>query len=431
MRKEKNIGKKMWNWAKDLFPINRSITGPGVRDTLNYINKKFPDLKIHKVKSGTKAFDWIVPNEWIIKDAYIKDKNGNKIIDFRKNNLHVIGYSSPINKVINLKKLKPNLFSLPNKPNAVPYLTSYYKHRWGFCLTHKQKLKLKNGNYKVFIDSKIKPGYLNYGELIIPGKSKKEIILSTNICHPSMANNELSGPVVSMALAKWISSIKNRRYSYRILFLPETIGSIVFLSRNLKALKKNTLAGFVLTCMGDERIFSYLPSRSGDTLADKAAKNVLNYSLKKYKEYSYLDRGSDERQYCSPKINLPFCSVMRSKYGTYPEYHTSLDNLKLVTPKGLEGSYQVLKKIIELIEVNYKYDNIIYCEPNLGKRGMYPTLSDGSTPRESLIITNILAYADGDNDLFDISNLINEDAEIVNKIIKKLLKNKLIKRINK
>lgn len=305
------VGEYMYQLLKELFPICRSITGEGVRETLRIIQKHIP-IKIHGIPSGTKVFDWEVPKEWNIKDAYIMDEEGNKIVDFKKNNLHVVGYSIPVDKTVNLEELESHLYSIEDQPEAIPYITSYYKERWGFCISHNQRKKLKDGNYRVYIDSSLKDGYLNYAELIIPGRTSKEIFLSTYICHPSMANNELSGPVLLTYLAKWIMS-EPRKFSYRLVFIPETIGSITYLSQNYKEMKENIIAGYNLTCVGDNRAYSFMPSRYGNTYADKVALNVLRYSQPDFIQYSYLQRGSDERQYCSPGIDLPVASIMRTK----------------------------------------------------------------------------------------------------------------------
>jgi aminopeptidase-like protein len=412
-------GEEMYSWMVDLFPICRSLTGPGVRETLDYLKKLLPDIKIQSVTSGTKAFDWDVPDEWTIRDAYVEDDKGNRVIDFKLNNLHVVGYSEPIDEWMDFKQLDLKLYSLPGQPAAIPYITSYYMRDWGFCLSHEHRVSLKEGMYHVVIDSEIKPGVLNYGELVIPGETTDEIFLSTYICHPSMANNELSGPVVTTALARWLSSLECRRYTYRIVFIPETIGSIVYLSQNLEMLKKNTSAGFVITCVGDNRAYSYLPSRKGDTLADRAAKHVLKHAVKEYDTYSYLKRGSDERQYCSPGVDLPVCSIMRSKYGTYPEYHTSLDDLSLVSSDGLEGAYNVLKSTIDLLEENNNYVVTYPCEPQLGKRGLYPSISSKSSAAEIYTKMNILAYADGDRDLIELADTIGEYVHDILDIINK------------
>ena len=417
----------MYSWAKDLFPICRSITGDGLRETLKYINNLIPELKIYNIKSGQKAFDWKVPDEWSIKSAFIEDEKGNRVIDFSDNNLHVLNYSTPVDTWIDLEELKKHLYSDPDQPNAIPYATSYYERRWGFCIEYNKLIALKKGKYHAVIKSEIKPGIMNYGELIIKGKSNNEILLSTYICHPSMANNELSGPVVTIALAQWLLTQKNNRYTYRILFLPETIGSIVYLSLNSDYMKRYTIAGFVLTCMGDERQYSYLPSRKGNTLADRVAKNVLNQNVKNYIQYSFLDRGSDERQYCSPKIDLPVCSVMRSKYGTYPEYHTSLDNLDLITPEGLEESYELLKKMIKIVEVNDVYESVYPCEPHLGNYKLKPTLSRKKLNSESKLISDILAYSDGNTDLIEKSDFFKEDALVIHELESKLIELGLIR----
>jgi aminopeptidase-like protein len=401
-----NIGKEMHDLCKVLFPICRSITGNGFRDSLAIINEHLPDLTTFEISSGTKCFDWEVPQEWNIKEAYIIDPFGKKLCDFNKSNLHVVGYSTPVNKDVPLDVLQNHLYSLPDQPDAIPYVTSYYNKMWGFCISDQERKTLKKGNYKVFIDSELKKGSLTYGELIINGKKEDEIFISTYLCHPSMANNELSGPVVSTFLSKWLSSISNN-YTYRIIFIPETIGAIVYLSQHLDELKRKVIAGFNLTCIGDNRTYSYLSSRMGDSLADKAALHVLKHIYPDFNSYSYSERQCDLRQYGSPGVDLPVCSIMRSKYGSYPEYHTSLDNLNLVTPDGLSGGYDVMKKIIEVIERNQIYRTTVYCEPNLGKRGLYPTVSKRKSADKARPMRNILAYSDGSNSLLDIANILD------------------------
>jgi aminopeptidase-like protein len=412
------IGKEMYELVKRLFPICRSITGNGVRETLKIIQEYIP-IEIYEVPTGTKVFDWTVPKEWNIKDAYVMDANGNKIIDFKKNNLHVLGYSIPVNKALSLSELQEHLYSLPEQPEAIPYVTSYYKERWGFCIAHKDRELLKEGEYKVFIDSELKDGSLTYGELIIPGKSENEVFLSTYICHPSMANNELSGPAVTTFLTKWILS-KQRRNTYRIIFIPETIGSITYLSKNLEVMKKNVIAGFNVSCVGDDKVYSYLPTRKGDTYADKIALNILSFKCANFIKYSFLDKGSDERQYNAPGVDLPVCCVMRSKYGAYPEYHTSLDNIDFVSPEGLAGGYDVLQQCLQVIEKNCRYKINCLGEPQLGKRGLYPTISTKSSTKEVKKMMDFIAYADGENDLIDISNKINVPVWELYPIIEKL-----------
>ncbi len=421
---DNRTGEEMYELLKRLFPICRSITGNGVRQTLKIIQEHIP-IKIHEVPTGTKVFDWTIPKEWNIKDAYVMDENGKKIIDFKKNNLHVVGYSVPIKKTVSLSELEEHLYSHPEQPEAIPYVFSYYKERWGFCIAHKDRENLKEGKYKVFIDSELKEGSLTYGELIIPGKSKKEIFLSTYVCHPSMANNELSGPVVTTFLAKWILS-KPRKYTYRIIFIPETIGSITYLSKNLDVMKQNVIAGFNISCVGDNGVYSYLPSRNGDTYADKIALNILSFKHPTFIKYSFLDKGSDERQYNSPGVDLPVCCIMRSKYGEYPEYHTSLDNLEFVSSDGLKGAYDLFKECIRLIEENGKYKIKCLGEPQLGKRGLYPTISAKSSAKEVKSMMDFISYADGKNDLIEIGNKINVPVWELYPIIEKLLKADLL-----
>jgi aminopeptidase-like protein len=412
-------GPFMHQLITQLFPICRSITGDGVRETLRILQGHIP-LKILEVPSGTKVFDWTVPREWNIRDAFVLDPQGRKIIDFKKSNLHVLGYAAPVDRELSLAELQQHLHSLEDQPDAIPWVTSVYEERWGFCLTHNERARLKEGTYRAVIDSELKEGSLTYGELIIPGASSQEIFISTYVCHPSMANNELSGPVVATMLAKWIAS-EPRRFTYRIILIPETIGSITYLSRNMEAMKKNIIAGFNLTCVGDERAYSYLPSRNGSTLADKVALNVLRSKHPDFKHYSFLDRGSDERQYCSPGVDLPVISLMRTKYREFPEYHTSLDDLKFVTPDGLEGSFELHRDCIELLERNKVYKIRCLGEPQLGKRGLYPTIATKESHRQVIDMLNFIAYADGSNDLMDISNVIHVPVKNLYSIIDKLI----------
>jgi aminopeptidase-like protein len=379
-----------------------------VRETLKRISKHLPKLKIKSIPSGKKIFDWTVPKEWIVKEAYIVTPDGKKICDFSKNNLHLVGYSIPFKGIVSFDELKKNLYTLSDQPSAIPYTTSYYKKRWGFCIAKKQLDTLKNGNYKVIIDSKLFDGELNYGELLIKGKNNKEIFLSTYICHPSMANNEISGLAVTTFMAKWLQELSKTNYSYRIIFVPETIGSIAYLSRNYKYMKKKIFAGFNVTCIGDDRAYSYIPSRNGNTMSDLIAKHVLKWTDPNFIKYSWLDRGSDERQYCAPGIDLPIASIIRTKYGQYPEYHTSLDDLQnVVTPKGLNGGYWVIKKAIEAIEKNKKYKVTVLCEPQMGKRGLYPTLSSKKSGEQVKLMMGFISLCDGSTSLIEIADRLN------------------------
>jgi aminopeptidase-like protein len=422
------IGKNIYKFAEELWPINRSITGEGVRETLGRISKHLPSLEIKSVPSGTQVFDWIVPKEWHVKEAYIITPNGKKICDFSKNNLHLIGYSVPYNGVLNLHELKKHLYTLPDQPNAIPYLTSYYKERWGFCLTQEQFDSLENGSYKVVVDSTLFDGELNYGELLIKGKSDKEIFLSTYVCHPSMANNELSGPTVVTFLAKWLQEIVETNYSYRIIFIPETIGSITYLSHNYKDMKNKIFAGFNVSCVGDDRAYSYLPSRNGKTISDLIAKHVLKWTDPNFIEYSWLDRGSDERQYCAPGIDLPIASILRTKYVMYPEYHTSLDNLEnVVTPQGLNGGYWAIRKAIEAIEKNKKYKVTVLCEPQMGKRDLYSTLGNQTLDKETELMMNFISLCDGQSSLLEISDRLNVPIWDLYILVEKLENHSLIR----
>jgi aminopeptidase-like protein len=421
-----NESKLMYKWACDLFPINRSLTGPGVRETLYYLKNILSDLKIISIPSGHKAFDWEVPEEWSISEAYIEGDNGNLIIDFKNNNLHIVGYSTAVDTWLTLDKLNEHLYSLPEQPDAIPYVTSYYKKHWGFCLSHRQRQTLSPGRYHVVIRSEFKSGVLNYAELLLHGKTKKEVFLSTYICHPSMANNELSGPVVTTALALWLGSLKERRFTYRIIFIPETIGSITYLSKNIDHLKNHVIAGFNITCVGDDRCYSYLPSRNGNSISDKAAIHVLKHIDPEFKHYTWLDRGSDERQYCAPGVDLPIACIMRSKYGEYPEYHTSQDNLNLVTPSGLLGGYNALRQAIEIIEKNVKLKTTVLCEPQLGKRGLYPELSIKGSDIGVRSMIDLISYCDGEKTLLEIANLVNKPVWELFPIIRQLINQRLI-----
>ncbi len=420
----------MYSWVKDLFPMNRSITGPGVRETLAYLSKLIPDLKIHSVPTGTRAFDWEVPDEWSVHDAFVADECGNRIIDFKNNNLHLVGYSESVDTWLDRNELDAYLHSSPDQPDAIPYVTSYYKRRWGFCLSHNMRTSLPPGRYHAVIDSEIKPGVLNYGEVILPGRESKEILLSTYICHPSMANNELSGPVVTTALVQWLRSITDRRYTYRVCFIPETIGAVVYLSLNLEKMKKNTIAGFILTCVGDNNAYSFMPSRKGGTLADRVAQLVLDTEIKDYVSYSFLERGSDERQYCSPLIDLPIVSVMRTKYGVFPEYHTSLDNLNFISPEGLFGGYSINQKCIWALEKNFKYKATIFGEPKMDKRGLRSTLGASKVMNQNILnLMNFLMYCDGDTDLIQIAKIIGVNISQCTEIAESCLEMKLVERL--
>ena len=449
MNKHKE-GKKIYKTIKKLFPINRSLTGDGNRKTLQILGKISNKLKILEFKSGKKVFDWNVPDEWNVKNGFIKC-DGKKIVDFKKNNLHLVSYSEPINKTISFKELNKNLYSIKEKPNSIPYITSYYKKRWGFCLTDNQRKKLnKKKNYEVFIDSTFnKNGSMSVGEIFIKGKSKDEIILSTNICHPSMVNNELCAPVILTYLAKNLSNVNNF-FSIRILLLPETIGAITYINKNLKILKKNFRAGFHFTCFGDKGNFSMISTKYENSLSDLIAKKIL----KKYKNskiFKFQKCGSDERQYNFPGINLPVVTFTKTKFGNFKEYHNSMDNLQITNPSLLQKSYNFTFNLIELINdkiiskskkknqnilINVKtfkskFDNIkifslTKCEPFLSKRNLYRNVSKNYLTDKELIMFNLLYYGDGNN-ISSIAKILSENSAKVFKIAKILEQNKLVK----
>lgn len=420
-------GVEMHKLAQQMFPICRSLTGNGTRESLRILKEMIPDLELHEIPSGSKVLDWTVPDEWNIRDAWLSDEGGHRLIDFQRNNLHVVGYSTPVDQLVSRSELEGHLFSIPDQPDAIPYVTSYYARDWGFCLSERQRSVLGDGPFRVVIDSDLSPGSMTYGDLVISGSTNDEVLLSTYICHPSMANNELSGPVVTAALAQWLLSLPQCRYTYRIVVIPETIGSITYLHRHLEHLRTHVKAGWVVTCIGDERTYSYVPSRLGGTLADRVSLQVLGETQPGFDRYTFLDRGSDERQWCSPGADLPVCSVMRSKYGTYPEYHTSLDDLTLVTPAGLQGGFDTLKRCIELLEGNRRWRTVTPGEPHLGPRGLYPTASYKGSADAASTLVNVLAYCDGDHDIIDLCERTGAQSGEVLDVVKRLVGAELLK----
>ncbi len=427
-----NDGIKIYRLIENLWPINRSLTGDGNRLTLKNLKKINKNLVIKEVKSGTKVFDWQIPLEWNVKKAYIKVlETEKKIIDFNNNNLHLMGYSEPVKKIFTLDKLKKNLNFLKTKPNTIPYTTSYYKKNWGFNLSYNNFKKLEKKNrYLVHIDSKFKKGKMSYGEIYLKGSSKDEILISTYICHPSMANNELSGPCLSIYLSKWLSNLKKRKFSYRFIFIPETIGSINYINKNLKKIKKYVKTILNITCVGDNKNTSILPSKYENTFVDRVLLKVLKKNKIKYKKYNWLDRGSDERQYMSAGVDIPTISLMSSKYREYDEYHTSDDNLNFISHKGLLKSFNLYKKLIlELEKIELPVSKFL-CEPNLSKRNLYPdhklSKKNKLFKKYSKNLLNFLSYSDGKNSLEDISNYINLSLNDTKKISIILKKKKLI-----
>ncbi len=404
-------GKEMYDLMRRLFPICRSITGDGVRETLKIIKEHLP-LEIHEVPSGTKVFDWTVPKEWNVRDAYVKNSQGEKIIDFKRFNLHLVSYSTPVNQKMSLAELKKHLFTLPDQPSWIPYRTSYYRESWGFCLTQEQYDALQEDTYEVVIDSTLADGHLTYGELFLPGESKEEILLTCYTCHPSMCNDNLSGVVLLTFLAQELikqkSLNKNLHYSYRFLFIPETIGSITWLALNEKNVQ-NIKHGLIATCVGGSKEFVYKKTRSEQAIIDKVVEKVLADSGEIYDIVDFCPLGSDERQFCSPGFNLPVGSLTRAQYDQYPEYHTSADNLDFVRPEILGSTFKIYQDIFFTLENNFTYFNLNpKCEPQLGKRNLYGSFIGGQrNTKETMYHQQALMWtlnlSDGTNSLLDIA----------------------------
>lgn len=427
-------GKRMYEFAGKIFPYNRSLTGQGVRDTLKdiqeYISVPYesetpvykPQLIISNIPSGTAVFDWTVPKEWVIREAYIEDENGNHIIDMKENNLHVLGYSAPVDKWVTLEELKQFVYTEAGQPDVIPYVTSYYKERFGFCMSQKQIDSLKDGKYRMYVDSEFIDGNLNYAEVVIPGDTDKEILFSTYFCHPSMGNNECSGLALASEMIRYVSALKKRKYTYRFVFNPETIGAIAYLSQDnhVQYFKEHMEAGFVLSCVGDNYDYSIIESKYADTIADKALKSVLKFK-DKFSVYDFHERGSDERQYNAPGVDLPVVCFCRSKFGEFPEYHTSADNMDYISPEGFQGSFEVMTRLINAFEKNEYYVMNVLCEPQLGKRGLYSNVSRKGTYGGIMLQRDVISYADGRNNLFDMSERFNVPVEEIIEIIDKMV----------
>lgn len=396
-----DTGAELHGFATKLYPICRSITGDGIRRTLKMIGERIR-LQISEVASGTAVFDWTVPREWNVRDACIKDANGRRVVDFQQNNLHLLSYSAPIHMQLPLSELKQHLFTLPEHPDWIPYRTSYYKSEWGFCLTHRQMTVLTEGEYEVCIDTTLEDGHLTYGECYLPGRSSDEVLISVHACHPSLANDNLSGLVVATYLAQLLAG-KNLRYSYRFLFIPGTIGAITWLARNRETAAR-VRHGLVLTCIGDAGGFHYKKSRRGDAEIDRAAAHVLRHCGEPSESMEFSPYGYDERQYCSPGFNLPVGCLMRSVWGTFREYHTSADNLDFIHPQQLAKSLRLCASIVEVLENNRFYQNQSpYCEPQLGKRNLYRSTGGVSINTEINARLWVLNFSDGEHSLLDIA----------------------------
>ncbi len=421
-----DFGDLIFALIKQLYPICRSITGNGNRTTLNMINNIIP-LDIIEVPTGTKVFDWTVPREWNIRDAYIKDPDGKKIVDFKNSNLHVLNYSIPVHKKIPLSELKNYLYTIPEYPDLIPYRTSYYKENWGFCISHNMFQSLKDGEYEVFIDSTLENGSLTYGEFFIQGETDNEILISTHICHPSLCNDNLSGIALVTYLAKYLSSIPVR-YSYRFLFIPGTIGSITWLAMN-ESRTSQIKHGLVIALVGDSGHVTYKKSRRGDCLIDRAASYVLSTSGDVYEIIDFIPYGYDERQFCSPGFNLPVGCFMRSTHGKYPEYHTSADNLDFIKPHYLTDSFKKILQIMNILENNKTYINTNpKCEPQLGKRGLYSVIGGYQDSRiKELAMLWILNLSDGRHSLLDIAERSSIDFEIIRDMAEILYRHELLR----
>lgn len=398
-------GQRMLALLERLWPIHRSLAGPGIRETLAIFGSLLDGFRVFQVASGSRVLDWIVPDEWHLRSAYLEAPDGRRLCDVADNTLHVIGYSTAVDTRLSLAELQPHLYSLPDQPEAIPYVTSYYERKWGFCLSQHERESLPDGIYHARIDAEHIAGSLDWGQLVLPGRTTEEILFSTYCCHPAMANNELSGPVLAVALAEWLAAQPERRYTYRFVFVPEMIGSAAVLEAHHESLRACVRAAFNLTCVGDERAWSFLPSRQGETYADRVARHVLHHAAGHYDSYAWRDRGSDESMYCAPGIDIPMVSMMRSKYGTYPEYHTSLDKPgRVVTARGLAESLCVYRTLVEVIENDCMPRALVLGEPQLGRRGLYPQTSiKGSTaPVKDML--DLISYADGQTSLLDIAD---------------------------
>lgn len=411
-------GRDMHALASDLFPICRSITGDGVRETLDRLSAFIP-VDVVEVPSGTAVFDWKVPKEWNVRDAYIKDARGERVVDFHRSNLHVLGYSTPVHDSFSLEALRPHLFSIEDHPAWIPYRTSYYHETWGFCLSHAQLSGLEEGNYEVCIDSALTDGSLTYGECFLPGTESNEVLVSCHVCHPSLANDNLSGIVVATFLARELRK-RALRHSYRFLFIPGTIGAITWLARNQSRVAR-IKHGFVLTCVGDPGSFHYKKSRQGNATIDRAMALALRCQPVAHEIRDFSPYGYDERQYCSPGFDLPVGCLMRSVWGEFREYHTSADDLQLVTPEALSGSLRVCLDVVDVLEHNRTYMNTNpYCEPALGRRGLYRTTGGSHIEDENLARLWVLNLSDGRHSLLDIAERAGMTFAITRRVAEEL-----------
>ena len=420
------LGHEMYALIGQLYPICRSITGDGLRETLQRLQRLIP-LKLHEISTGTRVFDWTVPREWNIHDAYVKNSRGARVIDFQRSNLHIVNYSAPIQKKMSLEELKPHLFTLPSHPDWIPYRTSYYQENWGFCLSHRQLLELPEDEYEVSIEASLKDGHLTYGELLLPGRTTEEILVSCHVCHPSLANDNLSGVAVASFLASHLSRLAGR-FSYRFLFVPGTIGAITWLSRNESRVSQ-IKHGLVLAGVGDAGPLSYKKSRRGDTEIDRVAFHVLSQFGPKAKVLDFSPYGYDERQYCSPGFNLAVGRLSRTPHGTFPEYHTSADDMSFVHPHSLGESFTACMSIFSILERNRAYLNMNpNCEPQLGQRGLYRAIGGATDAGASeLAMLWVLSLSDGGHTLLDIAERAQVGFDSVHRVAIALEEHGLLK----
>ena len=422
------LGERMYALAERLYPICRSITGNGLRETLRILQEEIP-LTLHEIPTGTAVFDWVVPREWNIRNAYVRNSRGERIIDFQRHNLHVLNYSTPMNARMRLEELRPHLFTLPDMPDWVPHRTSYFNDNWGFCITQRQLDAMPDDDYEVVIDSSLEPGALTYGELTIAGETEEQILLFAHCCHPSLANDNLSGIAVVVELARILAE-SSPRFTYRCVFAPAAIGCITWLSQNQSELGKVKL-GMVAALLGDSGHLTYKKTYTGDALIDRASLHILRHRNTPFQTLEFSPFGYDERQFASPGINLPVGRLTRTPNGAYPEYHTSADNMDLITPSAMADSLAAYRAIFALIENNHVYQsNFPYCEPQLGKRGLYRTTGGHGNPEQrQLAILWVLNQANGQHDLLDIAERSGLQFEIIASVAAELAAADVIRKI--
>lgn len=412
------LGERLHGIVRDLYPICRSITGNGVRQTLERLSEVVA-IDGHEVPSGTRVFDWVVPDEWNIRDAWVKNAQGERIIDFRRHNLHVLGYSEPIRRRVSRAELLEHLYSLPEQPDLIPYRTSYYTRRWGFCAPHTLLAQLTDDEYDVCIDSTLEPGSLTYGEVVVPGRLDREVLLSSHICHPSLCNDNLSSLAIAATLARQLQH-RSLRYTYRFLFSPGTIGAITWLALNEPATSRIE-HGLVLACLGDGGPFTYKRSRRENARIDQIVEHVIAHGGGRWQVRGFSPHGYDERQYCSPGFNLPVGRLSRSPHGEFPEYHTSADDLCLVTAEALAESYATLLAVVDVLESDRRYINVLpKCEPQLGPRGLYAGIGGTANGSREMALLWTLNLSDGEHTLFDIARRANLPFHAINDAAQRL-----------